>query len=96
MRAKKKQAKKHSWKNVFLSLEINLFFFGMFFYLPKLTVFSQKSATIQCARWTEKKHMFFLGNALPKFIARAHLNREKKHSDLMFASYACYVRPPLT
>ena len=40
MRAtKKKQQKKHRWKNVFLSPEINLFFFGMFFYLPKLTGF---------------------------------------------------------
>ena len=36
--------KKHSWKNVFYLL--NFFF--------------RKLVTIQCARWAEKKHMFFL------------------------------------
>ena len=53
----------------------------MFFYLPKLPVFSQKSATIQCARWVEKKHMFFGGNALPKSNARAHLKQRKNRGE---------------
>ena len=43
--------KEHIWKNVFLLPQINLSFFrNVFFYLPKLNVFFQKSATIQCAR----------------------------------------------
>ena len=76
MRATKKTSKKkHSWKKVFLFPEMNLFFFGMFFYLPKLNVFFRKSATIQCARWAEKTHF---GNALPKSNARAHLKQRKK------------------
>ena len=61
---------------MFLSLEINLSFFGMFFSSPKNNFSSQKSATNQCARWAEKKQ-FFLGNALPKFIASAHLKQRK-------------------
>ena len=71
MRAtKKKQANKHSWKTVFLSIERNVFF---------------KSATIQCARWSEK-NTFFFGNALPKSNARAHLKQRKKHSGLIFTA----------
>ena len=58
-----------------------LVFFEMFFYPPKLTVFSLKSATIQCARWAEKTHVFVV-NALPKSNARAHLKQRKKHSGL--------------
>ena len=66
---KKKQAKK-SWKNVFCSPEIN-FFFRFFFYLPKLTFFSEIGNNTMCALG-RKKH-FFSGNALPKYNARAHL-----------------------
>ena len=39
----KKQAKKHSWKNIFYLFYL---FSECFFYLPKLTVFFGKSATI--------------------------------------------------
>ena len=64
MRATKKTNKKnHSWKNVF-------------FYLQKLNVIFRKSATIQCARWTEINACFF-GNARPKSNARAPLKQRK-------------------
>ena len=62
---------------------MNLFFSECFFYLPKLTRFFRKSATIKCARWAEKKHMVFFGNTRPKSNARAQRNTEKKHSGLI-------------
>ena len=52
MRATKKQAKKIAGKMFFISF-YKLVFFGMFLYPPKLTGFSRKSTTIQCARWAE-------------------------------------------
>ena len=42
------------------SLKINLFFFEMFFYLPKLTVFSENRQQSN-ARAGQKKRMFFGG-----------------------------------
>ena len=52
----KNKQKIHSWKNVFLSFEIN--FFPECFYPPKFTIF-WKSVTIQCVRWADKTHVFF-------------------------------------
>ena len=59
----------------------------MFFLSPKIICFFFKSATIQCERWAEKKHMFFC-NARPKSNARAHLRQGKKHSGLHIACSA--------
>ena len=78
MRVAKKQAKqKHSWKNVFLSPEMNLFFSECFFYLLKLTVFLGIINNPMRALGRKKTHVFF-GNGRPKSIARAHLKQRKK------------------
>ena len=49
---------------------MNLFFFGMFFYLPKLTVFSEIGNNLMRVLGRKKKHVFF-GNARPKSDARS-------------------------
>ena len=51
--------KKQAIRNIAGKKFFITFFFGMFFYLPKLTGFSRKSATIQCARWAEKNTCFW-------------------------------------
>ena len=57
---------------------MNLIFLECFFLFTKLLFVFRKSATIQCARWAEKKHMFFVGNARSKSNARTHLKQRKK------------------
>ena len=60
----------------------------MFFLSPEIDCFFQKSATIQCARWAEKKtHISFFGNALPKSNVRAHLRQRQKHSGLTLFTF---------
>ena len=49
----------------------------MFFYLPKLAVFSETGNNPMRALG-RKKHMFVFGNALPTSNARAHLKQRKK------------------
>ena len=46
-------------KKTFFYLLIESFFFAMFSLSPEIIWFFFKSATIQWARWAEKKHMFF-------------------------------------
>ena len=82
MRATKKTSKKkHSWRNTFYLSKWNCFFFGMFFYLPKLTGFFSEIGKNLMRALGRKKHVFF-GNARPKSNARAHLKQRKKHSGL--------------
>ena len=66
----------------FLSLEMNLFFFGMFFYLPKLTVFFGNRQQFNARAGQKKTHVFFGEIAQSKSNARAHLKQRKKHSGL--------------
>ena len=54
---------------------MNLFFFEMFFYPPKLAVSNARTGR-------KKTHVFF-SNARPNSNARAHLKQSKKHSGLM-------------
>ena len=58
---KKYKQKKHSWKNVFLSPEMYLFF-PIFFHLPKLglSVFSEIGKNSMHALGRKKAHVFFL------------------------------------
>ena len=49
----------------------------MFFYLPKLTVFSENRQQSNARAW-QKKTRFYFGNARPKSNARAHLKQRKK------------------
>ena len=54
--------------------KITDFFMILPWLVPLTVLFSQKSATIQCARRA--------GDALSKSNARAHLKQRKKHSGL--------------
>ena len=77
MRATKTQAKeKHSWENVNLSPEINLFFSECFFHLSKCFFGNRQQSN---ARSGQKKTLFFFSNALPKFNMHAHSKTEKKN-----------------
>ena len=72
---------------------MNLFFFRNVFFIHRNQMgFFRKSATIQCARWAEKTHVFF-GNARPKSNARAHLKQRKKHSGLRHVCMRCENNP---
>ena len=72
----KKTCKKNIAEKHFLSFEINLFFFGMFFYPTKLTFFFLNWQQSYVRNGQRKTHCFF-GNAQPKSKARAHLKQKK-------------------
>ena len=55
---------------------MNLIFFGMLFFLLKLTVFFGNRQQSD-ARAGHKKTLVFFGNARPKSNARAHLKQKK-------------------
>ena len=91
--------KKHSWENIFISLNefffwngffLEWFFLGMFFYLPKLTIFLEIGNSLM--RALGRKNTCFFGNARPKSNARAHLKQRKKHSGLMLCLSAIEFR----
>ena len=68
---------KNKKKITLLEKSSELFFFGMFFYLPKLNVFFLKIGKNSMRALARKKTCFF-GNARPKSNARAHLKQRKK------------------
>ena len=57
---------------------MNLFFFKMFFYLLKLTVFFGNRQQSHARAGQKKNTCFFWGNARPKSNVRAHLKQRKK------------------
>ena len=66
----KTSKKKHIWKNVFLSPEINVFF-RIFFISRNYLFFSEIGKKSMHALARKKTHVFFL--VMPKSNARAHL-----------------------
>ena len=78
MRATKKISQKTQLEKYFLSLEMNLFFFGMFFFLSQVDWFFYEIGNKLMRELGRKKHMFFFGNAQLKSNARAHLKEIKK------------------
>ena len=78
---KKNKQKKIAGKIFYYLLKKICFFyrkFGMFFYLPKLTGFFSNQQHSDARAGQKKTHVLFLGNALPKSNARAHLKQRKK------------------
>ena len=79
MRATKKTSKKNIAGKIFLSLEMNLFFFGIFFLSPEIDCFFSEIGNNQMRALGRKKTCSFLGNARSKSNACAHLKQRKKN-----------------
>ena len=60
----KNKPKKHSWKNIFLSAEMYLFFPECVFYLPKLRVFFGNRQQSNARAGQKKTHVFLVMRGL--------------------------------